>query len=92
MDDVELAIQQELRMTRDPHTNTVPVERLIAAKNYMNSLQARVTNITALTWQERGPNNVGGRTRAILIDRRDATGNTVLVESVELVHHGMTKQ
>jgi hypothetical protein len=82
MDDVELAIQQELRMTRDPHTNTVPVERLIAAKNYMNSLQARVTNVAALTWQERGPNNVGGRTRAIMIDRRDATGNTVFAGSV----------
>src|SRR5204863_4413972 len=52
------------------------------AKNYMNSLQARVTNITALTWQERGPNNVGGRTRAIMIDRRDATGNTVFAGSV----------
>jgi hypothetical protein len=82
MDDVELAIQQELRMTRDPHTHTVPSERLIAAKNYMNSLQARVTNIAALTWQERGPNNVGGRTRAIMIDRRDATGNTVFAGSV----------
>jgi Secretion system C-terminal sorting domain len=82
MDDVELAIRQELRMTRDPHTNTVPSERLITAKNYMNSLQARVTNIAALTWQERGPNNVGGRTRAIMIDRRDATGNTVFAGSV----------
>jgi hypothetical protein len=35
-----------------------------------------------LTWTERGPNNIGGRCRAILIDRSDASGNTVLVGSV----------
>jgi len=82
MNGVEQAMQQRIRMSRDPHTNTVPVERLIEAKNYMNSLQARVTRTTALAWQERGPNNVGGRTRAIMIDRRDATGNTVFAASV----------
>jgi hypothetical protein len=35
-----------------------------------------------LTWTERGPKNIGGRCRAILVDRSDATGNTVLVGSV----------
>jgi hypothetical protein len=35
-----------------------------------------------LTWTERGPNNIGGRCRAILVDRSDASGNTVLVGSV----------
>jgi photosystem II stability/assembly factor-like uncharacterized protein len=35
-----------------------------------------------LTWAERGPNNIGGRCRAVLIDQSDATGNTVLVGSV----------
>ena len=35
-----------------------------------------------LVWSERGPNNIGGRCRAILIDKSDATGNTVLVGSV----------
>jgi hypothetical protein len=35
-----------------------------------------------LTWTERGPNNIGGRCRAILVDQSDATGNTVLVGSV----------
>jgi hypothetical protein len=45
-------------------------------------VQPRVTSLAALTWQERGPNNVGGRTRAIMIDKRDATGNTVFAGSV----------
>jgi hypothetical protein len=33
-------------------------------------------------WTLMGPNNVGGRTRAILFDNRDATGNTVYAGSV----------
>ena len=83
MDGVELAIQQKIQMTRDPRTNRVPVERLDAANSYMKTLQqARLTGIAALTWSERGPNNVGGRARTIMIDKRDATGNTVFVGSV----------
>lgn len=35
-----------------------------------------------IVWQERGPNNIGGRTRAIMIDPNDATGNTVWAGSV----------
>jgi|KBSSwiS6_1023812.scaffolds.fasta_scaffold00600_2 hypothetical protein len=84
MDGVQQAILQEIKMTRDPNTNTVPTERLIAAKAYMKTLipDARISGIAALGWQERGPNNVGGRTRAIMVDRRDATGNTVFAGSV----------
>lgn len=35
-----------------------------------------------LQWEELGPDNVGGRTRAILIDRRDPTRNTLYVGGV----------
>lgn len=79
-DGMELAMQQEFMMTRDPALNIVPRERLNEARAYMdNILNGRVT---ALAWQERGPNNVGGRTRAIMIDKRDASGNTVFAGSV----------
>ncbi len=79
-DGMELAMRQEFMMTRDPALNIVPRERLDAARAYMNNiLNGRVT---ALAWQERGPNNVGGRTRAIMIDKRDASGNTVFAGSV----------
>src|SRR5690242_3172522 len=80
MDGMEQAMRHEFRMTRDPYLNRIPSERLIAAKAYMESLvnnngiASRGEGIAALTWQERGPNNVGGRTRAILVDKRDATG------------------
>lgn len=33
-------------------------------------------------WIERGPNNVGGRTRAIIFDPTDPTGNTVIAGGV----------
>ena len=35
-----------------------------------------------LQWQELGPDNVGGRTRAILIDKRDPTHNTIYAGGV----------
>ena len=35
-----------------------------------------------LQWQELGPDNVGGRTRAILIDKRDTTNNTLYAGGV----------
>lgn len=86
MDGLEKAMLQEFRMTRDPQLNTVPRERLIDAKAYMERLVpvggGLTSRLTALGWTERGPNNVAGRTRAIMIDKRDATGNTVFAGSV----------
>jgi len=35
-----------------------------------------------LDWVSRGPNNLGGRTRALLIDNQDPSGNTVYTGSV----------
>ena len=80
MDGMQKAMRQEFFMTRDPALNIVPKERLLAAMKFMST--ARTTQITDLTWTERGPNNIGGRSRAILIDKRDPTGNTVFAASV----------
>lgn len=38
--------------------------------------------VASILWQERGPKNVGGRTRTIMIDPNDPTGNTVWAGSV----------
>jgi len=82
-DRIDLAMQHEFMMTRDPALNLVPRERLFVAQEYLARLQrARLTNMTNLAWQERGPNNVAGRTRAVFIDRRDATGNTIYAGGV----------
>lgn len=85
MDGLEQAMQQEFRMTRDPRLNLIPRERLVQAREIMESLRGQGgqnERLTALGWVERGPNNIGGRTRALMIDKRDATGNTVFAGSV----------
>ncbi|MEL7535008.1 MAG: hypothetical protein AAFN10_27140, partial [Bacteroidota bacterium] len=80
-DRIDLAMQMEFELTKDPSTNTVPRERLLPAwaeaKRRMSLNSSARSGITELQWEERGPNNVGGRTRAILIDANDPTGNTI---------------
>ncbi len=39
-------------------------------------------SLTEAVWRERGPNNIGGRTRAIMIDASDPSGNRVWVGAV----------
>jgi hypothetical protein len=83
-DRIDLAIEHEFLMTRDPALNRVPRERLFEAQEYLARLAAtsRGNNTNVLTWQERGPNNVAGRTRAMFIDRQDPSGNTIFAGGV----------
>ncbi|HKB44856.1 MAG TPA: sialidase family protein, partial [Chitinophagaceae bacterium] len=87
-DGPEKLMRHEFLMTRDPALNIVPTERIIEAKRKMDEMElatargAGSNNTLALTWQERGPNNIGGRTRALLIDKSDASGNTVFAAGV----------
>ncbi|RYZ24306.1 MAG: T9SS type A sorting domain-containing protein [Chitinophagaceae bacterium] len=80
-DGMELAMHQRFLMTRDPLLNEVPTNRLLEA---MRQRTARIASgrTAVLNWEERGPLNVGGRTRAMFVDNRDATGNTVFAGSV----------
>lgn len=74
----------EFRKTRDLTTNSVPTERLIPALKYLKERQLIESDapISGIDWQERGPNNVGGRTRAILFDRADTSGKVVFAGGV----------
>lgn len=49
---------------------------------YRAAQVARKTSRGPLPWEERGPSNVGGRTRAIVVDARDTSGDTWLAGSV----------
>src|SRR5690349_10925711 len=71
-DEMEKAMEQEFMMTVDPALGYIPKERLIAGLNYERKLQRQMRE-NAITWAERGPNNIAGRTRAIIIDSRDAS-------------------
>jgi hypothetical protein len=58
----------------------------MAAYNYLTAFQSSQNRITAaipgITWVERGPNNVGGRTRAMMVDPNDATHKSVFAAGV----------
>ena len=77
-DRIDLAIQQEHELTKDLSLDIVPRERLVEAEAYRKSLIKKNINgrvaaaVPGLVWQERGPSNVGGRTRALLFDLNDA--------------------
>ena len=76
-DHMELAIEQDFELTKDLRLNEIPRERLINAMSIKKQrIAARRLKpdiaVTGINWQERGPNNIGGRTRALLFDLNDA--------------------
>ncbi|MCB0735327.1 MAG: T9SS type A sorting domain-containing protein [Bacteroidetes bacterium] len=79
-------MQQEFDRTRDPLTGEVPRERLLDALNVIREQQANKRHykaaISGITWNERGPKNVGGRLRSLLFDANDASGKTAFAASV----------
>ena len=82
-DRLDLAMELEFEMTRDPNTGEIPFGRLEAAKSVYNKLSnSNYKSTGAINWQERGPDNVGGRTRAMIFDMDDLSGNTVIAASV----------
>lgn len=83
-DRMDLAWAQEKRMTQDPALGYVPKERMLQAWDYTKSnIAARNSAaISSTNWTELGPKNLGGRTRALLVDLNDVTRKTVFAGSV----------
>ena len=73
----------EKLLTRDPKTGLIPRNELENARVEMlrtiqRNKSSRVNSaIPNVKWMERGPNNVGGRTRALLWDPSDSTKKKV---------------
>jgi PKD repeat protein len=77
----DLALLREYIMTFDPATGSVPSQKVFEANRkseaiIKNQLKNNQT-LTGQPWVERGPNNVGGRTRALMFDPNDATRKKV---------------
>src|SRR4030095_15186015 len=74
-DEMDKAMEFEFNRIKDLSTGTVPVERLLIAENIRKQRlekNLRVNSpVPGISWSERGPNNVGGRTRAIIYDLND---------------------
>lgn len=85
-DRVDLAIQHEVAKTRDPRLGTVPRARLLrayaVAEQKRRTAPATRAAIPDLSWRERGPDDVAGRVRAILIDASDPSYQTVWAAGV----------
>ena len=63
-------------MMYDPSTGTIPTERILDAIEFAEQKRMSFSyakRMTEVNWVERGPNTIGGRTRAILIDPNDST-------------------
>lgn len=75
---IEQRYYQEFIMTRDPALNEIPRQRILKAFQIAQAKRAmRAPDDLPIFWEERGPNNVGGRTRGLLVDANDPSGQTV---------------
>lgn len=70
----------DIRTSKDGVNNEYPMGYRI--KEFEKALVAAKTPATKLNWTERGPGNVGGRTRALLVDPADPSMHTWWAGSV----------
>jgi len=75
----DLAWEQDFMATMDPQLGRPAPERLEAAREMVRNYQQKESTPGSLLtpWVERGPANVGGRTRALMYDPNDITGKKV---------------
>ncbi|WP_439129339.1 hypothetical protein, partial [Polaribacter sp.] len=81
----DLAFEQDFLRTMDPKTKSIPRGRFLKTleytKNFKRTLRRSKSEAT-FNWISRGPNNVGGRTRAIMFDPNDATDKKLFAGGV----------
>ncbi|HEY3387407.1 MAG TPA: PKD domain-containing protein, partial [Saprospiraceae bacterium] len=88
---IEGAIEDMIFTSRDIDLGYIPYDKLFSAiaegqrrvehPAHANSRSGGVS-LTNAIWRERGPNNIGGRTRAIMIDAGDPSRNRIWIGSV----------
>lgn len=69
-------IEYELNLIKDPALGYAPTERLRPIRNTILQQNAQRA-IQGVVWQERGPSNIGGRTRTLMYDPNDITQKKV---------------
>ncbi len=81
----DLAFLQDFELTKDPALGYPPSDRRFEAFEIGKQKLAKKAAAKAIDnviWQERGPNNVGGRTRAVMFDPNDPNVEKVWAGSV----------
>ncbi|MBK9980821.1 MAG: PKD domain-containing protein [Saprospiraceae bacterium] len=76
-DSPDLAFELDFMKTMDPALGAVPYERLFKANLDLQRELKQRAPISGVSWKERGPYNLGGRTRAMMFDPNDATKKKV---------------
>ena len=80
-DRMDLAMEQEYEMTKDDN-GEVPRHKLIEALEVATALNKTTAAIPNISWTNLGPNNQAGRSKDMMVDANDPTGNTVFCGSV----------
>ncbi len=84
----DLAYEQNFLLTMDPALSYPPSERLALAFNFAQAKRAAMQvpgmmgAVPGINWEERGPSNVGGRTRVVMYDPNDGTVKKVFAAGV----------
>ncbi|MCB0395420.1 MAG: T9SS type A sorting domain-containing protein [Flavobacteriales bacterium] len=78
---IEGALEHYRMLRANPKTGEFDEQAMLRARDEVSSFQSR-SKVSALNlqWEELGPDNIGGRTRAIMIDRSNS--NNVYAGSV----------
>lgn len=82
------AYKRDFEMTKDPALGYPPTERLLEVQRVIQEKKAELklktttSGVLDARWRERGPYDVGGRTRTILIDKNDPTNKTLFTAGV----------
>lgn len=83
---IEEAMKDNFERTKDWELGYPPVERLVKAMKQTRAMQVELAKekdgLAKVRFQERGPNNIGGRTRTIMVDKNDPSGKTVWAGAV----------
>lgn len=81
----DLAMLHQFEMTKDPKLGYPPSSRKLAAFSIAKeklAAKAAQRGIQDVIWEERGPNNVGGRTRTMMFDPNDSENKRVFSAGV----------
>ena len=77
-------LEHEFNLQKNPTTGEIPEDKkLLEYESALRAKEKAITNrVTTSTYITRGPTNLGGRTRAFVIDRTDNTSNTIIAGGV----------
>lgn len=79
-DGIEMAQSYMAQLKSNQVTGQVNPADVLKARAQAEKLKS--TRSLGLSWNSMGPDNVAGRTRALIIDKRDNTGKTIFTGSV----------